>query len=55
MHRPILWFTFAAPSRFYGLVNALNPALWAMAGALTIAGLYVGFFVAPTDATQGEA
>jgi heme exporter protein C len=26
-----------------------------LAAALTIAGLYVGFFVAPTDATQGEA
>jgi heme exporter protein C len=26
-----------------------------LAGALALAGLYVGFFVAPTDATQGEA
>ena len=55
MNRPIRWFTFAAPSRFYGLVGALNPWLWTLACLLAIAGLYVGFFVAPTDATQGEA
>jgi heme exporter protein C len=55
MNRPIRWFTFAAPSRFYGLVGALNPWLWAITVLLAIAGLYVGFFVAPTDATQGES
>jgi heme exporter protein C len=55
MNRPVRWFTFAAPSRFYGLAGALNPWLWATTVALTVAGLYVGFFVAPTDATQGES
>ena len=55
MSTPIRWFTFAAPSRFYWLVGKLNPWLWAIALALTIAGLYIGFFVAPTDATQGDA
>jgi len=55
MNRPIRWFTFAAPSRFYWLVGAINPWLWALAVALALAGLYVGFFVAPTDATQGES
>lgn len=55
MDRPIRWFTFAAPSRFYALVGALNPWLWAAAVLLAIAGLYIGFFVAPTDATQGES
>lgn len=49
------FFTFAAPSRFYHLSGLLIPWLWAVAALLTLAGLYVGFLVAPTDATQGEA
>lgn len=48
-------FTFAAPQRFYALAGALIPWLWAAAALLAVAGLYVGFFVAPTDATQGES
>lgn len=48
-------YTYAAPSRFYALVGALNPWLWALTLILTVAGLYVGFFVAPTDATQKDA
>jgi heme exporter protein C len=48
-------FTFAAPSRFYALSGVLIPWLWAATILLTIAGLYIGFFVAPTDATQGES
>jgi heme exporter protein C len=52
---PMTWVTFSAPSRFYSLANALNPWLWALAIALSIVGLYIGFFVAPTDATQGES
>jgi len=47
-------FTFAAPSRFYRLSGALLPWLWIAAAVLTYAGLYIGFFVAPTDAQQGE-
>jgi heme exporter protein C len=49
------FFTFAAPSRFYALAGASLPWLWATAALLTVAGLYIGFFVAPTDATQGES
>src|SRR3954468_3922780 len=48
-------FTFAAPSRFYGLAGALTPWCWALATVLGLWGLYVGFFVAPTDATQGDS
>jgi heme exporter protein C len=48
-------FTFAAPSRFYALSGALLPWLWAATLLLTAAALWIGFFVAPTDATQGEA
>jgi heme exporter protein C len=49
------FFTFAAPSRFYALAGALAPWLWAAAALFAAAGLWIGFFVAPTDATQGEA
>lgn len=52
---PIRLFTFAAPSRFYELTGALIPWFWAVAVASAVAGLYMGFFVAPTDATQGDA
>jgi heme exporter protein C len=52
---PIRFFTFAAPQRFYGLSGALIPWLWATTLILTGIGLYIGFFVAPTDATQGDS
>jgi heme exporter protein C len=55
MKAPMTWLTFSAPPRFFALAAAVNPWLWALAIALSLAGLYIGFFVAPTDATQGEA
>jgi hypothetical protein len=55
MSQPIRWFTFAAPSRFYALADAVNSWLWAIALLLAIAALYIGFLVAPTDATQGDS
>ena len=48
-------FHFASPARFYALAARLSRPLWALAIALAVAALYVGFFVAPTDATQGDA
>lgn len=48
-------FTYAAPSRFYRLAGCTVPWCYATAAALALAGLYLGFFVAPTDATQGDA
>ncbi len=47
--------TFASPSRFYALTGTLLPWLWLLTLGLTAAGLWIGFFVAPTDATQGDA
>src|SRR5256885_13813450 len=32
-----------------------SPWLWACAALLALAGLYIGFFIAPTDAQQGES
>jgi heme exporter protein C len=48
-------FQFAAPARFYGLAGALIPWCWAAFAALAAVGLWMGLFVAPTDATQGDA
>src|SRR5687767_11700339 len=49
------WFWYASPQTFYPLAGRL--ALWSGVAALVlaVAGLYIGFFVAPTDAQQGEA
>lgn len=48
-------YRFASPVSFYHFTRALNPWLWALALVFAAAGLWVGFVVAPTDATQGEA
>lgn len=48
------WFYFSSPSTFYRLAGMLAPWFQALAALLAIAGLYVGFVVAPTDAQQGE-
>jgi len=48
------WFAFASPRRFDPLARQLAPWFFATALVLALAGLYVGFLVAPTDAQQGE-
>jgi heme exporter protein C len=55
MTTAVKWFWYASPQTFFPLAGQI--ARWSAAGAalLGIAGLYVGFFVAPTDAQQGEA
>ena len=47
-------YTFASPPRFYRLAGVLVPVFWAIFAALSAVGLWMGFFVAPTDATQGQ-
>jgi len=47
-------FRFAATPVFYPLAGRLLPWFTAAAIVLTIAGLYVGFGIAPTDFQQGE-
>ena len=49
-----LW-RFASPQVFYPLAGKMVPWFLAAAVILTGTGLYVGFFVAPTDFQQGEA
>jgi heme exporter protein C len=51
---PLTFYTFSSPPRYYALSGALVPWFWAVALALAAVGLWMGFFVAPTDATQGE-
>ena len=54
-NRIVHWFKYASPQGFYPLAGKMVPWFAALAVLLGIAGLWVGFFVAPTDATQGEA
>jgi heme exporter protein C len=49
------WFWYASPQTFYPLAGTIARWCAAAAALLAAAGLYVGFFVAPTDAQQGEA
>jgi heme exporter protein C len=51
----INWFKYSAPSTFYGLAGKLTPWFAWPAVVLFAVGLYIGFFVAPTDAIQSEA
>jgi len=47
-------YYYASPSTFYPLAGKLIPWFAALAFILTVVGLYIGFFVAPTDFQQGE-
>jgi heme exporter protein C len=54
MKRIVNVFAFASPQNFYRLAGRLWPVFGTLAAVLAAAGLYIGFFVAPTDAQQGE-
>ena len=49
------WFRYSSPVSFFPLAGKLAPWFGGAAIVLLALGLYVGFFVAPTDAQQGEA
>jgi heme exporter protein C len=49
-----LWWRFASPATFYPLAGRLLPLFAWAAVLLGVAGLWIGLFVAPTDAQQGE-
>lgn len=51
---PAFWTRYAAPQQFYPLAGRLAPWFAGGAALLTVIGLYIGFFVAPTDFQQGE-
>ncbi|HQR75634.1 MAG TPA: heme ABC transporter permease CcmC [Burkholderiaceae bacterium] len=48
-------YWFSSPQTFYPLAGKLVPWFAALAIVLTLVGLYIAFFVAPTDATQGDS
>jgi heme exporter protein C len=47
-------YKYASPANFYPLAGRLIPWFGIPAAILFAAGLYVGFFVAPTDFQQGD-
>jgi heme exporter protein C len=49
------WYKFASPSLFYPLAGKMIPWFAVPAALLFVVGLYVGFFIAPTDFKQGDA
>ena len=52
---PISWYRYSSPQTFFPLAGKLAPWFAVAALLLVAAGLYIGFFVAPTDSQQGEA
>jgi len=51
----INWFKYASPASFYPLADKMIPWFAIPAAIFAVIGLYLGFFVAPTDYQQGEA
>jgi heme exporter protein C len=47
-------YYYASPATFYPLAGRLIPWFAALAAVLTVVGLYISFFLAPTDFQQGE-
>ena len=52
---PARLYRYASPAEFYPLAGKLVPWFYVVALALAVYGLYLGFFVAPTDAQQGDS
>src|SRR3954453_14002762 len=50
----IRWFWYASPQTFFPLAGSISRLAAVLAALFAVAGLYIGFFVAPTDAQQGE-
>lgn len=53
--RKINWYKYASPAAFYPVAGKLIPWFAVPAAILFLVGLYVGFFLAPVDAQQGDA
>ena len=48
-------FKYASPQAFFPVAGKLIPFCAVLASVLCVAGFYIGFFVAPTDAQQHDA
>lgn len=53
--KPIPWMKFSSPRSFYFLAERMIPWFAGLAAVLFVIGLYIGFFVAPTDYQQGDS
>lgn len=51
----IRWYKYSSPQTFYPLAGRLAPWFGVTAALVALYGLYISFFVAPTDFQQGEA
>jgi heme exporter protein C len=51
----INWFKYSSPQAFHPLAGKMIPWFSVAAVLLIITGLYIGFFVAPTDFQQGDS
>ena len=54
-HHFINWFKLSSPYSFYPVAGRMIPWFWGLAALFGITGLWTGFAVAPTDATQGDS
>ena len=52
--RLVNWFRFSSPATFFPLARKIGVVSTIIAVALIAVGLYMSFFVAPTDYKQGE-
>ncbi len=50
----INWFRFSSPATFYPLAGQMSRGFAWLAVVLIVIGLYMSFFIAPTDYKQGE-
>ncbi|KPK20564.1 MAG: heme ABC transporter permease [Betaproteobacteria bacterium SG8_41] len=55
MSSGINWFKFSSPASFYPLAKKLAVGFGTLAVVFCAVGLYIGFFMAPTDHQQGES
>ena len=49
------WYRFSSPATFYPLAGKMIPWFTVAAAVLAVIGLWVGLWVAPTDATQKDS
>jgi heme exporter protein C len=49
------WYKYSSPASFFRLAGKMIPWFYGTAALLGAVGLYVSFFLAPTDFQQGEA
>jgi heme exporter protein C len=50
-----VWFKYTSPHMFFPLAGKLIPLFAVIGALLSMIGLYIGFFVAPTDWQQGDS